>query len=82
MVKKPPQSACVKVLKKIRKQKECIVLHLFTKWRKAYMWNKTRKGAWALVSIPIPIPTIMLKKWTKRGYESMLKHHTEVSLSR
>ena len=48
MVKKPPQSACVKVLKKIRKQKECIELHLFTKWRKAYMWNKTRKGAWAL----------------------------------
>ena len=44
------------------------------------MWNKTKKGGWALASIPILTTTIMLKRLAKRGDESMLEHYTEVSL--
>ena len=38
------------------------------------MWNKTKKGGWALASIPILTTIITLKRLAKRGSESMFEH--------
>jgi len=45
----------------------------------AYAWSRTRMGGWAVAQSPILVTTITIKRFIKRGYESLSKYYVKVS---
>ena len=78
-MKKPPQSVCVKVLKKNQKKRNVLCYTCSQNEGNSMHGGEQEKEDEQLLKALYLLQARRLKRLKKRAYESMLEHYTKVS---